>query len=154
MIPPEAKQVLEQAWAEGSESWHLLVSTSQFFALDEAELERAHALLKSLIVTCSNADARDVLGDLELASMVAATNRSRELADDIANTLTQYSRRVATEQDVQRVFAIVLQAAAAHEEYEGWFQWLEEKLANVAASLPETPEEVLHAFVSQLMKSR
>ena len=150
LIPPQAKQVLEQAWAEGSDSWHLLVSASQFFELDEAELARAQALLKSLMVDVPNADARDVLGDLELASMLAATNRSCLLADDIADALTLYSRRVATEQDVQRVFAIVLQAAAAYEEYEGWFQWLEERLAHIAASLPDTPEEVLHAFVGQL----
>lgn len=149
-IPPEAKQALEEAWSEDSESWHLLVSASQFFALDETEIKRAKMLVRSLTEDVPNSDARDILRDMELASIVAATNRNSELADEIANALMQFSPRVATEQEVQMIFAIILQAAAAYEEYEGWFQWLEEKLAHIAANLPETPTVVLHAFVSHL----
>ena len=149
-MPSESKKALVGVWAEGADPWHALVTASHYFALEKEELDNARTLVKKIATEVAETDALEYLRDMELASIVAATNRDPELADGIAHALVQISPRVKQELEVEVIFGIILQSAAAREAYEEWFQWLEEKLADIAAALPISPKEILRTFLRHL----
>ena len=151
-IPQEVTEKLGETWLNGAESFPLqrLVTASQLFALGEVELNRAREVVKMTAENILDANPHESLTFLELASIVAATNRDTILADGIADAVVKVAPKISEEKDIQVILRIILQSAAAHEEHDAWSKWLEEKLAGIASHLPPPPNKCLHMFLNHL----
>ena len=151
-VPQEVTEQIGDIWTDGTEpsALHRLVTLSQFFALDQPELERAQEAVKTIQENNAPSQLPASLRLLESASMVAAANRNTPLADGVADTAVRIAPQMSTEEEIQRILRIMLQAAAAYEEHEAWFKWLEEGLADIAAHLPQPPNESLRMFLGHL----
>ena len=151
-IPQEVIEKLGETWLNGAESFPLqrLVTASQLFALGEVELNRAREVVKMTAENILDANPHESLTFLELASIVAATNRDTILADGIADAVVRVVPRISEEKDIQVIFRIMLQTAAAYEAHDAWFKWLEERLASIAIHLPPPPNECLRMFLDHL----
>ena len=150
--PQEVIEKIEDAWTDGAEpsALHRLATLSQFFALGQPELERAQETVKTLPENNAPGDLPTSLRLLESASIVAAANRNAPLADGVADTVVRIAPRMSTEEEIQGILRIMLQAAAAYEEHNAWFKWLEERLADIATHLPPPPNESLRMFLGHL----
>ena len=151
-LPQEITEKLAEIQIDGAAPFLLqqLVAFSQLFALSEVELKRAREAVKINTENILNANPHENLECLELASVVAATNRDTMLADEIADAVIRVVSRISEEKDIQVILRIILQSAAAHEEHDAWSKWLEEKLANIASHLPPPPNKCLHMFINHL----
>ena len=148
--PRALTEELREAWTESPELFPTLAMAAQFFALGEPELELAREAVERMAEDDCDADLRDNLTCLELASIVAAANRDETLADGIADAVVRVVPGISNEEEIQIVLRIVLQAAAAYELQDVWFKWLEERLASIAAGLPSPPNEALQTFLGHL----
>ena len=97
-----------------------------------------------------NTDPHESLNCLEFAGTIAATNRDTVLADVIADAVVKIAPNISEEKDIHVILRIILQAAAAYEEHEAWFKWLEEKLAGIASHLPSPPKKYIRIFINHL----
>ena len=87
---------------------------------------------------------------LEVASIVAKTGGDPLLADAVADAVISVSTKVSNENDIWLILVICLQAAAAFEEHDAWFDWLEERLARIASCLPGSPNRSVRIFLEHL----
>ena len=151
-IPQVASEKLKETLPDGVDPLFLqqLAAFSQFFALGEVELERAREVVKTTIENILNTDPHENLKVLEFAGTVAATNRDTVLADAIADAVVRVTPGILEEKDIHVILRIILQSAAAHEEHDAWFKWLEEKLAGIANHLPPPPNKCLRMFINHL----
>ena len=151
-IPQEATEKLNEALPDGVDPFLLqqLAAYSQFVALGEAELELAREIVKMTTESILNTDPHENLKGLEFACTVAATNRDTVLADVIADAVVKVAPEISEEKDIHVILRIILQAAAAYEEHEAWFKWLEEKLAGIASHLPSPPKKYMRIFINHL----
>ena len=149
-VPQEVAEALEKIVAESTEPARLepLVRACQFFALGPPELAYARKAIKA-VTENTQGDLSSVLMHLGSASLVAAANRDTTLANGIAEVLIEISPRVS-ENEVEMIPTILLQAAAAHEAQDAWFKWLEDTLADVASLLPAHPNKVLNKLLTHL----
>ena len=149
LVSQEVRKSLEQLAAANAEMFpRSLVMASQLYALGQPELERAVRAVQATAES-GQEDVRSALTHLELASVVASANRDTGLADAIADAVTKVSTQVS-EEEAQMIPTIMLQAAAAHEEQEVWFRWLEERFADIASLLPAPPSKALPTFLAHL----
>ena len=151
-VPQETIDKIEDTWTDGAEpsALHRLATISQFFALGQPELERTQKTVKTLKENNAPSELPASLRLLESASIVAAANRNAPLADGVADAVAGLAPRMSTEEEIQRILRIMLQAAAAYEEHDAWFKWLEEGLAGIATHLPPPPNESLRMFLGHL----
>ena len=149
-MPEETRRGLEEVWLGESAPLHSLVTASQFFELGAEELQRARSTVGDMEREVYGSELQENFIQLELASIVASANRDRQLGDCIATAVIGMCSGISTEQDIQVVLRIMLQAAAANEDHEEWFKWLEDKLAEIAARIPSTPEPLLNIFIGHL----
>ena len=151
-ISQEATEKLNEALPNGVDPLLLqqLAAYSQFVALGETELELAREIVKMTTESILNTDPHENLKGLEFACTVAATNRDTVLADVIADAVVKIAPYISEEKDIHVILRIILQAAAAYEEHEAWFKWLEEKLAGIASHLPSPPKKYLRIFINHL----
>ena len=131
-------------------TWNVIGNASHLNALADPELAPAREALREIGNRIDDAEIRDFLLSLELASIVAKTNRDTLLADAISDAIAYLSGNISDEDDVWMILPICLQAAAAFEEHDEWFNWLEETLARIASSLPGPPSRSLWEFLEQL----
>ena len=145
-VPQPVLPGLEEASANDTETFLLegLVTASQLFALGEPELDRARNIVRGL----PNEVNESNLKCLAAASVVAAANRDAMLADNIADAAARMAFGFSKGEDTHLLFQVMLQAATAHERHDTWFEWLEERLANISANLP--PNECLEVFQDHL----
>ena len=149
LVPEEVRKSLGQLAASSAEMFpRSLVMASQLYALGQPELERTVRAVQNTAESGQD-DVRSALTHLELASVVASANRDTALADAIADAVTKVCPKVS-EEEVQMIPTILLQAAAAHEAQEAWYKWLEEKFADVAYLLPAPPSKALATFLAHL----
>ena len=120
-------------------SWHFIANASHLHALGESELRAAREALTRIPHLIDEGEMQNGLLSLEVASIVAKTSRDTLLADAVADTVTRVSAKVSNENDIWLILVICLQAAAAFEEHDAWFDWLEERLARIASCLPGPP---------------
>ena len=150
-VPQEVTEKMGDIQTDGTEPSVLywLATLSQFFALDEAKLERAREAVKAMGDTNYSTEPSEHLKLLGSASIVAAANRNTPLADEILDALVRIVPRLSTE-EISMIPQIMLQAAAVHEAHDAWFTWLEEGLARIATHLPAPPDKSLQAFLVRL----
>ena len=150
-VPQEVTEKMGDIQTDGTEPSVLywLATLSQFFALDEAELDRAREAVKAMGDTNYSTEPSENLKLLGSASIVAAANRNTPLADEILDALVRIVPRLSTE-EISMIPQIMLQAAAVHEAHDAWFTWLEEGLARIATHLPAPPDKSLQAFLVRL----
>ena len=148
-VPQEVTEKMGDTRTDGTEPSVLywLATLSQFFALDEAELERAREAVKAMGDTNYSTEPSENLKLLGSASIVAAANRNTPLADEILDALVRIVPRLSTEEEISRIPQIMLQAAASYEAHDAWFTWLEEGLVRIATHLPAPPDKSLQAFL-------
>ena len=152
MFAPPANvetEIQNVAEAEDGNLLPFLATLSQLFSLDEQQLELARAAVERSCKGMQEEGAKGVLQKLELASIVAAANRSTSLSAEIGDAVVQVSPFVS-EQEVESIGQILLQAAAAFEEDREWFAWLDEKLVEVVGQLPSHPSLALRTFLGHL----
>ena len=113
-VPQEVTEKMGDSRTAGTEPSVLywLATLSQFFALDEAELERAREAVKAMGDTNYSTEPSENLKLLGSASIVAAANRNTPLADEILDALVRIVPRLSTEEEISRIPQIMLQAAA------------------------------------------
>lgn len=151
-VPQEVTKKIGDTWTDGTDpsALHGLVTISQFFALGQPELERARETVKTLQGNNTLGELPASLRLLESASIVAAANRNAPLADGVADTVIRIAPQISTEEEIQIILRIMLQAAAAHEEHDAWFKWLEEGLVGIATHLSPPSNESLPMFLGHL----
>ena len=149
-IPSEHSDLLEKAWAENNQPWAMLVTVSQLYVLSEKELDRARQNIIGIVGEGQGISLQVENMDLELASIVAAASRDTILADSLGRVAVNMARMASKEKEIQKIFQIILQAAAAYEKRDEWFHWLEEKLAQIATCLPQGQNNVLSLFLGCL----
>ena len=131
-------------------SWHLIANASHLHSLGESELGAARNALAEIPLPGDDGEKQDILHSLEIASIVAKTNRDTSLADAVADVVAGVSTRVSSENDIWMILVICLQAAAAYEEHDAWYDWLEERMARVASCLPGPPVRSVRVFLEHL----
>ena len=131
-------------------TWNVIGNASHIHALADSELTPAREALREIGNRNDDAEIRNLLLSLELGSIVAKTNRDTLLAEAISDAITHLSGSISDKDDVWMILPICLQAAAAFEEHDEWFNWLEETLARIASSLPGLPSRSLWEFLEQL----
>ena len=131
-------------------SWHFLANASHLHALGESGLGAARDALIPVLDYADEGEMRNNLLSLEVASIVAKTNGDTLLADAIADAITNISTMVSNENDIWLILVICLQAAAAFEEHDAWFDWLEERLVRIASRLPGPPNRSIRIFLEHL----
>ena len=138
-FPKDFSKALTKEWEQGGglRPLHSLVIAAQLFALGPAELEPARKATKAMGKSNGGSlDASAILERLELASLVTAAARDRELANRVAEAVVRIASELS-EEETRDALAVLLQAAVAHEEHDAWFKWLEEKLTDIAGHLPQ-----------------
>ncbi len=148
LIPQELSEKLEEADVHDPETCPLqpLVTVSQLFAVGEPELDHARKTVRELSHEVSESN----LKCLASASIVAAANRDTILADDIADAAVRMAPQVTQGEEIHKLFQFILQAVAAHEAHDTWFQWIEERLTYIAIHLPSPPNNCLKVFQDHL----
>ena len=137
------------AEAEDGNVLPFLATLSQLFSLNEQQLKLAKVAIARSCEGMQEEGTEGVLQKLELASVVAAANRSTSLSAEIGDALIQASPFVS-EREAEGIVQILLQAAAAFVDDREWFAWLDEKLVEVVGQLPSHPSPALHAFLGHL----
>ena len=132
------------------ESWHFITGASHLHVLGDPELAVARDAVERTRHSVDDVDMRTLLRAHELASIVAKANRSTLLADAVADAVTGICRRASNEHHIYMIILICLQAAAALEEHEAWFDWLEERFASIAYRLPGPPNKAVRIFLEHL----
>ena len=112
-------------------SWNLILNASHMYKLSEVQVELAREAVRATEDVSSQDEHSSYLISLELASIVAKINRDGQLANAIAESVTHIAGSISDENDICLILQIYLQAAAALEERDAWFDWLEEKLARL-----------------------
>ena len=131
-------------------TWNVIGNASHIFALTDLELTPAREALREIGNRNDDAEMRNFLLSLELASIVAKANHDTLLAEAISDAIAHLSGSILDKDDVWMILPICLQAAAAFEEHDEWFNWLEETLARIANTLPGLPSRSLWEFLEQL----
>ena len=151
-LPQDLSEGLGEAWAGSSKLFALqqLVTVSQLFALGESTLERAREVVKTIGENTGDTDQEENLKCLELASVVAAATRDAMLADRIADAVIRLVPKISKVEEIATILQITLQAAAAFEAHDAWFNWLEERFTSIATNLPPPPNESLDVFLGHL----
>ena len=144
-----AEQIEELAEAEDDDLLLTLVTLSQLHCLNEHQLELARLAVTRACDAAPEMEVKDVLQTLERASVVAAANRSASLCSSIGDGVLRISS-LLTEEEVEIIPRILLQAAAAFEDEQEWFSWLDERLVEVVGQLPSHPDRSLYAFLGHL----
>ena len=148
-LPQDFSKALTEEWEQGSglAPFQSPVIAAQLFVLGSADLERAKKATKAIGQSNGgDLDASAVLKRVELVSLVAAAARDRELANGVAEAVERIASDLS-EEETREALAVMLQAAAAHEEHDEWFKWLEDKLADIASRLPQ---QSLREFLAHL----
>ena len=150
--PDELVRALQEAQPHLTDpaSWNLIVNVSHMYKLGEVQLVPAREAIQETEDVLSQNEHSSHLISLELASVVAKINRDAQLANAIADFLTRIAGSISDENDIYLILQIYLQAAAAFEDQDAWFDWLEEKLAILAECLPGPPNQSLRILVEQL----
>ena len=148
LIPKQVSEEIEEASVKDTATSLLqrLVTISQLFALGDSELDCARNTVSGISHEVNESN----LESLWSASIVAAANRDAILADNIADAVVRMVPQVIEAEEVHKLVHIMLQAAAAHKAHDTWFEWLEEKLMDVATQFPSPPNECLEIFQEQL----
>ena len=131
-------------------SWHLTLNASHIYNVAEAEIALARQAVQERGDAISKDEQQSYLISLELASIIAKINRDGQLANAITDAVIHITGSISDEDDICLILQIYLQAAAAFEDRDTWFDWLEEKLAILANCLPGPPNQSLRTFMEQL----
>jgi hypothetical protein len=83
-----------------------------------------------------DADLGQQLSRLEVAALVAAGQRDRELADAVGASTAALAPALREEAEVGTLFHCLVIAAAALPDEAAWAQWLKDRFAEVAARVP------------------
>ena len=150
--PEELTKTLKEAVPDISlpASWHFIANASHLYTLGESELGAARGALTRMPHLIDEGEMQNNLLSLEVASIVAKTSRDPVLADAVADAVISVSTKVSNENDIWLILVICLQAAAAFEEHDAWFDWLEERLARIAGCLPGPPNRSVRIFLEHL----
>ena len=132
------------------ESWNVILNVSHMYKVSEDQLILAREAVQETQNVASQSEHSRLLISLELASVVAKINRDAQLANAITDFVTRIAGSISDENDIYLIMQIYLQAAAAFEERDAWFDWLEGKLATLAEYLPGPPNQSLRILIEQL----
>ena len=131
-----------------------LLSLSQQYKLGKNE----RLLLKNLIeyfslMVMKNNSTEENLVYLDTISIITAASRSTEVAGDVSQLLVQISSNVEAHQ-IGGYFTVIFQTAAVFEDYDKWFNWLEDTLSEIAMQMPSSSSqnEVLSVFLQHLLE--
>ncbi len=150
--PPDVKLEIKKLVATGDSSnlLNFLMALSQFFSLDDEELQLVKDSIEKIFEEKKGKAPEDVLRSLELACFVAVANRNSSLSDSIADTVVQISPLVLTVQGVEMIPRILLHAVVVYQEKQQWFAWLEKRFLDVVKNLPSYPNPALEVMLSHL----
>ena len=132
------------------ESWHFIAGVSHLHALGDPELAAARDAVAKVRDSVDDMEMQSHLLAYELASIVAKTNRDALLADAVADAVTRICRKASNEHHIHTIIIICLQAAAAFEEHDAWFDWLEKRFSDIASCLPGPPNKAVRIFLEHL----
>ncbi len=132
------------------ESWHFIAGVSHLHALGDPELAAARDAVAKVRHSVDDMKMQSHLLAYELASIVAKTNRDALLADAVADAVTRICRKASNEHHIHTIIIICLQAAAAFEEHDAWFDWLEKRFSDIASCLPGPPNKAVRIFLEHL----
>ncbi len=152
IVPPEFFEYVENSATDDVNQSTILpiLSASQYFTLREIDLNRAKSALESLATSYSNSSSLSTLKSLEYLGIIAAINRDRVLADRIGEVIVGlYATNVQPNQ-MPSLIGFLLQTAAAYEEYDHWFNWLDKNLTLFGTRLKREKGETLREFIEIL----
>ena len=134
-LPPNIELEIDKlADAEDGDLLAFLVTLTEWFSLNERQLELARMVIEKTVEGIQEEGAEGALHSLDLASIVAAACRSTSLAAAIGDGIVRIAPFVSGN-EVERIPSILLQAATAFQVEKEWFTWLDEKLLEVVGRL-------------------
>ena len=143
-VPQRVADELDAAWGENPDNaLRAIANISLLFRASETALERTRA---QVVDMRSREVDEGSLDRLECASYVAARSRDVALAREVGRAAVGMASKLANREHTLRLFFIILTAAAAHERYDYWGEWLDNTLTSVARCIPDTPSGSLRAF--------
>lgn len=151
-VSEELAEILNDAMPDISlpASWYMIANAAHLNSLGESVLGAAREALSRVPNIGDEGEKQDILLSLEVASVVARTSRDTALADAVADAVTKVSTGVSNENDIWLILVICLQAAAAFREHDGWFDWLEGRLAGIASNLPGRRNRSVRIYLEHL----
>ena len=143
-VPQRLADELDAAWEENPDNaLRGMVNISLHFRASGTALERTRAQVVDMRSREVDAGSLD---RLECASYVAARSRDVALAREVGRAAVGMASKLANREHTLRLYFIILTAAAAHERYDNWGEWLDNTLTSVARCIPDTPSGSLRAF--------
>ena len=137
------------AKAEDDDVVSFLVTISQLYILNDRQIELAILAVERACNEVAEKDIASVVQVLEQASFVAAASRNTALCASIGDAIVRISP-LLSEGEAESIPRILLQAAAAFQEEQEWFSWLDEKLVEVVEQFPSHPNPSLRTFLGHL----
>ena len=125
-------------------------AVSHSFRLERFGLERVFRAIRVISRRPPTADLDTVLDSLRYFAVVAAVCRNQQLAEAIADAVSEIVSSSVQPQQIPSVVAVTLHAGAAIEDHDRWVRWIDDKLTRIARELPAEPEGTIAEFMSQL----
>ena len=126
------------------------VTVSDFLTDDEPKVELIRLKVKQIAENADSSELSNSFAFLELASFIAAENGDTVLADEIANALVRLAAKISRDEQIPEVLRILLQSAAANEDENAWFRWLEEKLVSITHSISNDSLKLLIQHLDEI----
>ena len=148
-LPEQLAANVAESWTEGgmAGSLSMLANLSQFFVLNDRELELVEAAVKSIAQRAVDVPFSEVAPQLYAASIIAAAAGKTSIADAVGAAIARFAALDPRRADVQMMVHTELQAAAAYGDERSWWEWLQDRMGELAERLPSgAPEDCLREF--------
>lgn len=117
--------------------WSELAYFSQYFDLGNEILGRACEASAKLALNVEILETQTKLGRLLDVGIVAAAQRSKDLARSISTTALARAPHASSANDSIEILEVLLLSSAAFESEVEWHTWVEDQLASLAYRLPQ-----------------
>ena len=148
-LPEQLSIGVTASWTERgkADSLSMLANLSQFFVLGERELELVEDAVKSLAQSTIGVSYGDVASHLNAASIIAAATGTTAIADSVGAAIAKFAALDPRRVDIEMMVHTVLRAAAAYRDKRAWWEWLQDRMGELAGRLPSgAPEDCLREF--------
>ncbi len=148
-LPKKLAAEVAESWTEEGKAGSLtmLANLSQFYVLGGSELELVEDEVKSIEQRALEVPFSEMAARLHAASIVAATAGKTAIADSVGAAVARFAALNPQRADIQMMVHMLLQAAAANGDESSWWEWLQDRMGELAGRLPSgAPEDCLQEF--------
>ena len=140
-LPKDVAERISESWTTlgAPKTLTLVARMSQFFVLDEGDRSKVDGEIELVSQRAGDVEYCEVSSQLLAASVVAAATGDTSIADRVGTAISAFAARDPRPEDVELMVHTLIQAAAVHPGEREWFEWLQDRLSELAGWLPSTP---------------